>query len=160
MNRKRILSRLKIACVMTALLGLGLFGGAAPWVVRQLPTGRGGAASMMFWIDLGYIWLVGILSFASLWEAWKICVEIGKDNSFSMVNVHSLNKISHRMAAACALMALGFALFLWMGAWNALILGLIALGACIALIFSLFASAMAELIRKGAELKDENDLAI
>ena len=159
MNRKKILNRLKVACVIAGVLGLGLFGGAAPWVVGQLPSGRGGADTVMYWVDLGYIWLVGALSFASLWEAWKICVQIGRDNSFSMQNVVSLRRISRWMAVACGLMTLGLVIFL-LGVRNWMVLGLIGLGICISLIFSLFASALAELIRMGAELKDENDLTI
>ena len=52
---------------------------------------------------------MGALCFAALWEAWKICGEIGRDNSFSRQNVRSLRRISKEMAAACALMAAGFA---------------------------------------------------
>lgn len=159
MNRKKILNRLKVACVIAGILGLGLFGGVAPWVVGQIPSGRSGADTVLYWVDLIYIWLVGALSFASLWEAWKICVQIGNDNSFSMENVVSLRRISRRMAVACGLMALGLVIFL-LGVRNWLVLGLIVLGVCISLIFSLFASALAELIRMGAELKDENDLTI
>lgn len=159
MNRKRVLSRMKVACIVAAVLGLGLFGGAAPWVVRQLPTGRGGANTMMYWVDLGYIWLVGALSFASLWEAWKVCVQIGRDRSFSRKNVVSLKRIARYMAVACGLMILGMAVFLMFSRFW-MVLGLIALGICISLILSLFASAMAELIRMGAELKAENDLTI
>lgn len=159
MNRKKILGRMKVACVIAGILGLGLFGGVAPWVVGQIPSGRGGPNTVMYWVDLIYIWLVGALSFASLWEAWKICVQIGRDNSFSAQNVLSLKRISRRMAIACGLMTLGLMIFL-LGVRNWLVLGLIGLGVCISLIFSLFASALAELIRMGTELKDENDLTI
>ena len=64
------------------------------------------------------------------------------------------------MAAACGLMAIGFALCLCTGLHAAPVPGLAALGTCIALVFALFASAMAELIEAGAALKDENDLTI
>ena len=156
MNRRKPLGKMKLACAVTLALGAALFLGVAPRVVAQ----EKGLGALGFWVDLAYIWIVGALCFAALWEAWKICGEIGRDNSFSRQNVRSLRRISKEMAAACALMAAGFALCLLTGLHSALVLGLVVLGVCISLIFSLFAAALAELIQAGAELKDENDLTI
>ena len=84
------------------------------------------------------------------------------DNTFSLRNAASLRLISRLMAVACAMMAVGFVVYLATSRHNPNLwmLGLIALGVCIALIFSLFASALAELIRYGARIKQENDLTI
>lgn len=167
MNRKRSMSKMRIACIVTALLGGVLFFGVAPQVLPEVMySGRGGVVPFMYWVDLAYIEMVGALCFASLWEAWKICGEIARDNSFSQPNVKSLRRISRYMSVACGMMSLGLAPLLCY--YNSVgldqlgleLLGLVALGVCISLVFALFASAMAELIRKGAELKDENDLTI
>lgn len=159
MNRKRSFKRLKLACALTALMGAALFFLVAPGIVSGYASHR----EPRFWIDMACIWAVGALSFASLWQAWKICGEIGRDNTFSEANARGLSRIARLMGAACALMAAGLAalLFVETGGRPARTLeGLTALGACIALVFSLFASAMAELIRAGAALKDENDLTV
>ncbi len=156
MNRRKSLGRMKLACMVTLALGAALFLGVAPKVVAELD----GPGTGRMWIDLIYVWAVGALCFASLWEAWRICGEIGRDNSFSRKNARSLRRISRYMAAACGLMAIGFALCLCTGLHAAPVPGLAALGTCIALVFALFASAMAELIEAGAALKDENDLTI
>lgn len=157
MNRKHSLNLLKLACVLTALMGVALFFFVAPAVVMDYASHR----EPRFWIDLIYIWIVGALSFAALGQAWKICVEIGRDNTFSEVNARGLVRISRLMGAACALMAVGLAvLLIGRGQPEPVLEGLTALGALIALVLALFASAMAQLIRAGAVLKDENDLTI
>jgi len=161
MNRRKILNELKIACVITALLCAVLFFGVAPRILPEVMySGRGGVISTLYWIDMTYIWIVGALCFASLWEAWKICREIGRDNSFSRANAVSLRHISRYMLIAFIMMAAGLAFVLLVGGGSAALPGLVALGVCISLILSLFARAMAELIEMGAELKDENDLTI
>ena len=162
MNRQKCLAKLKKACLITMVLGIILFFVVAPMVVaRDIPEAieRYGPR---FWIDLGYIWIVGALCFRALAEAWKVCVQIGEDNTFSLQNAVSLRLISRLMAVACAMMAVGFVVYLAINKRNPNLwmLGLIALGVCIALIFSLFASALAELIRYGARIKQENDLTI
>ena len=157
MNRKHSLNLLKLACVLTALMGVALFFFVAPAVVMDYASHR----EPRFWIDLIYIWIVGALSFAALGQAWKICVEIGRDNTFSEVNARGLVRISRLMGTACALMAVGLAVLLFgRGQPDPVLEGLTALGALIALVLALFASAMAQLIRAGAALKDENDLTI
>lgn len=157
MNRKHSLNLLKLACVLTALMGVALFFFVAPAVLMDYASHR----EPRFWIDLIYIWIVGALSFAALGQAWKICVEIGRDNTFSEINARGLVRISRLMGAACALMAVGLAVLLFgRGQPEPVLEGLTALGALIALVLALFASAMAQLIRAGAALKDENDLTI
>ena len=163
MNRTRTLGLMKLACSVTAVLGAVLFFAVAPEVLKLPGVLFTGIGSALYWFGLGYVWTVGVLCFAALWHAWKICVEIGRNNSFSMKNVRSLKRIQWLMTAACALMAAGLALYLAVHGLHPdslLAPGLIVLGVCISLVFALFAAALAELIRMGAELKDENDLTI
>ena len=159
MNRKKSLGLMKIAWGITFVLGIVLFGVVAPKVVGMygyVIDGRGGAG---YYADLVYVELVGVLCFLSLWEAWKICREIGKDNSFSRENAKSLRKIAKYMTTAYVLMAIGLIACMIFND-SMILMGLTALGMCIAVIFALFALAMAQLIEAGAKLKDENDLTI
>ena len=159
MNRKRSFGLMKIACGITFILGVVLFGVVAPRVVQfysYVSIGRGNSG---YFIRVMYVELVGALCFLSLWEAWKVCREIGRDNSFSHANAKSLRRISKYMLAGCGLMLLGLAISFAFGD-GAVLVGLCGLGVCIALIFALFAAAMAQLIESGAALKDENDLTI
>ncbi len=155
MNRKKSLGKLKIACIVTLILGIALFGFVAPQVLGLFYSGITAA----YIASLIYVECVGALCFVSLWQTWKICGEIGKDNSFSHENAKSLRKISKHMLAACVMMLAGMIASLMLRTLS-LLTWLSALGVCISLIFSLFAAAMAELIEAGAKLKDENDLTI
>ena len=154
MNRTRTLGLMKLACAVTAVLGAVLFFGVAPEVLKLPGVLIAGLGSAGYWFGLGYVWAVGALCFGALWQAWKICVEIGRNNSFSMKNARLLKRIQWLMTAACGLMAAGLALYLAVHGMHPV------LGVCISLVFALFAAALAELIRMGAELKDENDLTI
>ena len=159
MNRKKSLGLMKIACVITLALGIMLFGVAAPKVVGAYVSSNVLRGNGDYCVSLIYVEAVGALCFLSLWQAWKICVEIGRDNSFSHQNAKSLRKIAKYMTAAYVLMALGL-VFCAIFNDGMVLMGLSALGTCIALILALFASAMAQLIEAGAALKDENDLTI
>lgn len=155
MNRKKSFGLMKIACAITFVLGVVLFGVVAPMIVLNLP--EGGLFTHSAVPELIYVEAVGALCFLSLWQAWKICREIGRDNSFSRENAKSLKRIARYMAAACAMMAAGAAACV---ITRNRVLFLAVLGTSIALIFALFAQAMAQLIEAGAQLKDENDLTI
>lgn len=48
----------------------------------------------LFWPGLIYGWCIGGICYAALYQFYKICNEIGKDNSFSKENIKSLNIIS------------------------------------------------------------------
>ena len=159
MNRKRSLGLMKIACAITFVLGIVLFGAVAPKVVGTYGYVLDGRGNTGYYADLVYVELVGALCFLSLWEAWKICREIGKDNSFSRKNAKSLRRIAKYMTAAYVMMAIGLLACMIFND-SMVLMGLAALGTCIALIFALFAAAMAQLIEAGAALKDENDLTI
>lgn len=159
MNRKRSLGLMKVACVITLVLGIVLFGVVAPKVVGTYGYVLDGRGNTGYYADLAFVEVVGVLCFLSLWQAWKICREIGRDNSFSRENAKSLRMIAKFMTAAYVLMAIGFIVSAIFND-GMVLMGLSALGTCIALIFALFASAMAQLIESGAALKDENDLTI
>lgn len=159
MNRKKSLGLMKVACAITFVLGIVLFGVVAPKVVGMYGYVLDGRGNTGYYADLVYVELVGVLCFLSLWEAWKICREIGKDNSFSYENAKSLRKIAKYMTVAYVLMAVGLVVCMIFND-SMVLMGLAALGVCISVIFALFASAMAQLIESGARLKDENDLTI
>ena len=151
---------MKLAALAAALIGLLAAFVFLPMLASALLE-EFPAYQKWYWPCLIYGWAVLAPGFVGLWEFWKICVEIGRDNTFSEVNARGLVRISRLMGTACALMAVGLAVLLFgRGQPEPVLEGLTALGALIALVLALFASAMAQLIRAGAALKDENDLTI
>lgn len=89
---------------------------------------------------------------------WKICTEIGRDNSFCHKNARLLSGIGF-----CALLDTGYCaigtvtieLLVGSPIW------LLGLGACtVGLAIALAAFLLSHLVLKAADLKDENDLTI
>lgn len=107
-----------------------------------------------------FIWYTAACCFIVLLEFWKVCTQIGNDNSFSIENSHSF-----RLMAVCGIAAsAGFAIrLIWLIATACItplsfliILTEIILG----LMFAVLAEAMSRLILNAYEVKHENDLTI
>lgn len=164
MVRMKMLRKLRIACIVTLIFGIALFFGVGPlaiMLVHPSPT----SGSLPILLDAIYVLLIAALCFAALWDAWKICNEIGRDNSFSMANVKSLESMSIRMKIVAVLLAAGAVIFQLSPAkavpvFHAPITGVLIFGVLIAAILALCTSALAGLIREGEAIKAENDLTI
>ncbi len=49
----------------------------------------------LFMPGLLYGWCIAVICYAILYQFWKVCVQIGKDNSFSKENAKCFRNISH-----------------------------------------------------------------
>ena len=113
-----------------------------------------------YWPGLIYGWLIAVGCYAILYQFWKVCIEIGKDNSFSKETAGAFVNISK----------IAFALvFIWFAGLGALAVSHIAnAGSVIFLIFAMLisiiiailAAALSHLILKAYDLKQETDLTI
>ena len=109
---------------------------------------------------LVYCWIVLLPGFAGLWEFWKICVQIGRDDSFSQENARSLFRICLLALTMAALLAAGVAALCLLGmGLPALLIAMLGFAAACALV-ALLANALSQLVRRAAAIKSENDLTI
>ena len=107
-----------------------------------------------------YGWAVLAPGFVGLWEFWKICVEIGRDNSFSQKNARALFRICLLALTMAALLAVGVAALCLLGmGLPALLIAMLGFAAACALV-ALLANALAQLVRRAAAINNENDLTI
>lgn len=150
---------LKAACVMAAAMGVILFFGVAPAMALRF-SGAHEALAWLFWPKLIYTWIVAAPCFAAAYEAWKVCVEIGRDNSFSTVNAASLERLSRWMWLAAALMGIGAAAMRLIDTALATQAFLWVFGALVAILMAVFARALSCLVRDAATIKNENDLTV
>lgn len=113
-----------------------------------------------YWPWLIFIWITGIPCFMVLFEFWKICCEIGKDNSFSKENVNSLKRISQLLVIDCTILFVGnVVLFL---------LKMNHPGIALIMLFIMFAgiavavlsAALSHFVLKACKIKEENELTI
>ena len=150
---------MKLAAVAAAALGLlaafVLLPALASAMLEEYP-----AYQKWYWPGLVYCWIVLLPGFAGLWEFWKICVQIGRDDSFSQENARSLFRICLLALTMAALLAAGVAaLCLLSMGLPALLIAMLGFAAACALV-ALLANALSQLVRRAAAIKSENDLTI
>ena len=150
---------MKLAALAAALIGLLAAFVFLPMLASALLE-EFPAYQKWYWPCLIYGWVVLLPGFAGLWEFWKICVEIGRDNSFSQKNARSLFRICLLALMMAALLAVGVAALclLDMGL-PALLIAMLGFAAACALV-AMLANALAQLVRRAAAIKSENDLTI
>lgn len=150
---------MKLAAVAAAALGLlaafVLLPALASAMLEEYP-----AYQKWYWPGLVYCWIVLLPGFAGLWEFWKVCVQIGRDNSFSQENARSLFRICLLALTMAALLVAGVATLCLLGmGLPALLIAMLGFGAACALV-ALLANALSQLVRRAAAIKSENDLTI
>ena len=150
---------MKLAAVAAAALGLlaafVLLPALASAMLEEYP-----AYQKWYWPGLVYCWIVLLPGFAGLWEFWKICVQIGRDDSFSQENARSLFRICLLALTMAALLVAGVATLCLLGmGLPALLIAMLGFAAACALV-ALLANALSQLVRRAAAIKSENDLTI
>ena len=150
---------MKLAALAAALIGLlaafVFLPILASALLEEFP-----AHQKWYWPCLIYGWVVFAPGFVGLWEFWKICAEIGRDNSFSQQNARSLTRICLLALTMAALLAVGVAALCLLGmGLPALLIAMLGFAAACALV-ALLANALAQLVRRAAAIKSENDLTI
>ena len=150
---------MKLAALAAALIGLLAAFVFLPMLASALLE-EFPAYQKWYWPCLIYGWVVLLPGFAGLWEFWKICVEIGRDNSFSQKNARSLFRICLLALMMAALLAVGVAALCLLGmGLPALLIAMLGFAAACALV-ALLANALSQLVRRAAAIKSENDLTI
>ena len=150
---------MKLAALAAALIGLLAAFVFLPMLASALLE-EFPAYQKWYWPCLIYGWVVLLPGFVGLWEFWKICVEIGRDNSFSQKNARSLFRICLLALTMAALLAAGVAALCLLGmGLPALLIAMLGFAAACALV-ALLANALAQLVRRAAAIKSENDLTI
>ena len=150
---------MKLASLAAALVGLLAAFVFLPMLASALLE-EFPAYQKWYWPCLIYGWVVLLPGFAGLWEFWKICVEIGRDNSFSQKNARSFFRICLLALTMAALLAVGVAALCLLGmGLPALLIAMLGFAAACALV-ALLANALSQLVRRAAAIKRENDLTI
>ena len=107
-----------------------------------------------------YLWVMAIPVAAAIIEYFRICREIGRDNSFSEATAKSLEKISLYTIADTVLLFAGAMILLFI---RLMPLALLISSIVICVLgfgMSVIAAALSHLVLKAKTIKDENDLTI
>lgn len=114
----------------------------------------------LFWPGLAYGWFIGGICYAALYQFWKICNEIAKDNSFSKENIKSLKIISGLGLFAAIVWFAGIVALIIMKCIGIGFFALMIFAIIVSLMISILAVALAHLVQKAYELKEEVELTI
>lgn len=107
-----------------------------------------------------FTWYTVVICFTILFQFWKVCNEIGNENSFSNENASAF----HKMSVGGILLAIGFlAKFFLIFFWGNLgfVYGLFIVFEVLAsTIFVVLCEALSKLILHAYEMRQENELTI
>lgn len=159
MKQKELSRWLKAIDLVAGIIGLLLCGLVAPALgrafVEEYPQLHG-----WFWPTLLYIWLMAAVVYVCLWHAWKIFTEIGKDNSFSLINAKRLRSVSRLALLEAGLICIGVVVLMLKNLLHPSILFAMLFLLFLAIALSVVCAALSHLVEKAYLLKQENDLTV
>ena len=159
MSQKSIAKMLKLFCVVVAVVGAFFFLVYAPLLVEELAI-MWPEAAYLRWPGLIGIWVIAVLCYAVLGNFWMICVRIGEDNSFCNENADCMKRMG-LLSFVVAVLLTGAMIFLgclgFLGIAYFIVYSLLM---CVVCGVGVLCLALSALIRRAAQLKEENDLTI
>lgn len=159
MNQKQVSIWLKGITVAIAIMGLLFFFLVMPYMAHDIAESYPEAA-YLFWPGMIYGWGIGVICYAILWQFWKVCVEIGLDNSFSKENATSFVNISRLAVIMAAVWFCGIVFLAVVHCLGPAYLIFMILLIFVCVVLAVLAAALSHLIYKSYELKQEQDLTI
>lgn len=159
MRQGEIAKWLKGITVVIAVMGAIFFLGLLPMLGKEMAVLYPEAA-WLYIPALLYGWCIALFCYAILFQFWKVCVEIGKDNSFSMENARAFKNISRIALMLGVIWFLGIVILTVLGFGHPGILLIMLAMVIINMILVILAAALSHLILKAYELKQETELTI
>ena len=159
MKQMEVSKWLKVITVLTGIAGRFLFFLVMPVMAHDIAVMYPEAAYLL-WPGMIYGWGIGVICYAILWEFWKVCVEIGRDNSFSAENARAFAVIS-RLALVLAVVWFAGVVFLALvHALGAALAFFMLLIAFVSVVVAVLSAALSHLVYKSYEMRQENELTI
>lgn len=151
-------------CLKCILMGIGICGllvcaVALPMYGLYLRTAYP-EFSNRFWPWLIFLWASAIPCFTILAFAWKVTINIGKDQAFSAQNARLLKWISNLSAADSGFFFIGNTLLLLLNMSHPGILIASFAIVFIGLAATVVAAVLSHLVKKAAELQEQSDWTI
>ncbi len=156
MKQRKICKWLKLLVIFLGIMGLIFFGCLTNFAIQMKVHDTGSS----IWSFIFFSWYTAGLCYAVLFQFWKVCDQIGNDNSFSLENAVSF----HRMGLLGVASAIGYMLRLLylffiqsLNIWSAIYCIFLIL---LSIAFFIICEALSQLIRNAYEVKQENELTI
>lgn len=159
MKQSEIAGWLKGITWAIGLMGAVFFFLLVPMLAGQMKQEYPEAA-FLYWPGLAYSFVIAAGCYAVLFQFWRVCREIGRDNSFSKENAAAFKMISRLAAVLAGIWFAGLAGLAWMGYLQPGIMLFLIFAVFMSLVIAICAAALSHLVWKAYELKQENELTI
>lgn len=159
MNQLKLSKWLKVITIGVGIAGILVYFVILPELGRTWVIGNPDY-SYCFWPWMIFLWTTGVFCYIALFDFWKICNEIQKDNSFSEENATLLMHISRLAVLDSVIFFVGNTAFLFLGMNH---IGLFLLSFFVEFAgvgIAVASAALSHLVFKACNLKQENELTI
>ncbi len=160
MEHRKVSGLLIGAGTLATLGGAGLFLIYAPFVANEYRAMYPELA-FLFWPGLIYLWIIAAFYCIAMAEYFRVCVRIGRDQSFCAENAVALGKNALCMNIAGGLwVLLSFLPGLLLGIAIGPVFLIFLLAAAASFALGLLAWSLGKLLGRAVKLKEENDLTV
>lgn len=159
MTQSEISKWLKAVTILLAVMGIIFFCIIVP-ILAVFSRQRYPELAFLFYPGLAYNFAIAVPCYGILYQFWKVCRQIGQNNSFSKENADSFVAMSRFAFFLMIEWFIGI-LFLAIGGWmktGALVI--LIFGSFLSMIITIIAAALSHLVLKAYELRQENELTI
>ncbi len=159
MKQNQLANWLRSITIFASVLGVVFIFYLVPYIgksfVHNYPE-----FSYVYWPYVLWAGAVVIPCYLALYQLWKICGEIARDNSFSHANAKALHTISGLAFFDTLLMFLVSIVFFFLNMIHPALLACALLISVFGLSIALVSAVLSHWVEKGCSLKEENDLTI
>ena len=145
--------------MVVAVVGAFSFFVYAPLMVDELAFMYPEAAYLK-WPGLTGVWVIAVLCYVVLGNFRRICVRIGEDNSFCNENADCMKRMGMLSFVVAGLLTGAMVFLGCLGFLGIAYFIVYSLLMCVVCGVGVLCLALAALIRRAAQLKEENDLTI
>lgn len=150
---------LKFILIGVAICGLVIYAAIFP-ALGQSIVAHNEEFSDFFWPWLVFIWATGIPCYIAIILAWRMAINIGADQSFSLSNAKLLKWISILAAGDAAFFFIGNIVFLILNMSHPSVILFSSVIVFAGVAISVASAVLSHLVRKASILQDQSDLTI
>ena len=159
MEQKHLSNWLKLILIGVGICGLVVFLFAVPMYGVSLREAYPEFANR-FWPWLIFIWIFAIPCFMILYYAWKICTNIGNDQSFTCQNASLMKNISVLAALDAGFFFVGNVVLMFLNMSHPGVVIASFLIVFVGVAVTVASAALSHLVKKAAILQEQSDLTI
>lgn len=161
LKKQKILSNwLKSVVIGLGVLGAIVYGFVLPMGWKMGTINHASLGGEAYWIRMGFLWVTAIPCYIALVYAWKVFTEIGRNNSFSFANAKYFKNIAILALVDTIYYMVGNLIMFFLNMNHPGILLVTFLISFVGVAVVIVCAALAQLVQKAAELKEENELTI